>query len=473
MLPAGGQARAPAPRGAIDTAALGAHARFLASDLLQGRRAGSAGAQLGAEYIRAACEALGLEAVAGSYFQSVPLVEAAIRSGELAVTTSAGRAVFESPRDLVVDLGNAASLVGFDGPAVFAQAPLAPWGDVQGAVVVTEEIGDRTALDTLAARGAVGLVLAVADGRRYDLYARSRGETRLTLMDGRVATSLHRALPTVVAGPAVAAAILGPGAAGAARIALTLDVVRTSTPDRNVACLRPGSDPRARDTAIVFTAHFDHLGVGLPDARGDSVYNGFSDNAAGVAMVLGIAAAVRRADPAPRHSMLFLFFTAEEQGLLGSEYYTAHPLWPLDRTRAVINLDAGAPPAPPSSWRLAGVVGSELAHLAVDVALAHGWSATVTAATPTSDHFPFLRAGVPAVFVIPGPGPYEGLSMDSSRALKARWDAYHQPGDEWAPGFPLAGLARYAEYAWLIGEALDRRPGDPGRRSMRRGRGRG
>ncbi|HWP37613.1 MAG TPA: M28 family peptidase [Gemmatimonadales bacterium] len=456
----------------MDTAAIGAHARFLASDLLQGRRAGSPGARLAAEYIAATCQALGLEEVRDSYFQSVPLVESAIRSGTLTVTTNAGRWVFVSPRDFVADLGSAASLTGFDGPAVFVENPLAPSVDIRGAVVVTEEIGDRAALDTLEARGAVGLVLAVADGRRHDLYVRSRGETRLTLADGTVGSSLLRSLPTVVAGPAIASVILGPGAPRDARVELTLDVVRTSTPDRNVACLQPGSDPRARDTAIVFTAHFDHLGVGLPDARGDSVYNGFSDNAAGVAMVLGIAAATRRAERAPRHSMLFLFFTAEEHGLLGSDYYTAQPLWPLDRTRAVINLDAGAPPAPPSSWRLAGTVGSELAHLAVDVALARGWSATVTPATPNSDHFPFLRAGVPAVFVIPGPGPYEGMSMDSSRALKAKWDAYHEPGDEWSPVFPLAGLARYAEYAWLIGAALDRHLTDGGERSRWRGRGR-
>jgi hypothetical protein len=478
-LARGREARPAAAGQRIDTLAVSAHARFLASDLLAGRRAGSEGARLAAEYIAAACQALGLEPVGRAYYQPVPLVEATIRSGTLVVTSDTERSVFESPRDFVADLGGGPSLAAFGGPTVFLEAPLRPVTDVRNAVAIAEAIRDRAALDSLAVRGAAGLVLTVTDPRQYDLFARSRGETRLVLDGGDAPSSLLRALPTVAAGPAASAAILrgrhvGESSDGplGGRVDVSLDVVRTSAPDNNVACLRPGTDPRARDTAIVLTAHFDHLGIGLPDAHADSVYNGFSDNAAGVAMLLGIASAVRRPDRAPRHSMLFLFCTAEEQGLLGSDYYTAHPVWPLERTLAVINLDAGAPPGPPSSWRLAGIPGSQLATLATDVALAHGWSATVSRATPNSDHYPFLRAGVPAVFVIPGPGPYEGMSVDSSRALKARWDAYHQPGDGWFPEFPLAGLARYADYALLIATALDRGLTEPGERVFQRGRGR-
>jgi Zn-dependent M28 family amino/carboxypeptidase len=252
-------------------------------------------------------------------------------------------------------------------------------------------------------------------------------------------------------------------------VSLQLDAARRPVADRNVACLLPGTDPRQRDTAIAFTAHYDHLGTGAPDERGDSIYNGFSDNAAGVAMLLAIARAMQT-HAKPRHSALFLFFTGEEHGLLGSDYYVARPLWPLARVRGVINLDAGAPAAQPASWRIAGDQGSPLGLLAVDVALARGWSATTSAARANSDHFPFARSGVPAIAIIPGPGPYEGLTTDSSESLRRRWDFYHQPGDEWSAEFPLSGLRRYAEYAYLIALALDRGLSAVGETPMRQRR---
>jgi Zn-dependent M28 family amino/carboxypeptidase len=171
-------------------------------------------------------------------------------------------------------------------------------------------------------------------------------------------------------------------------------------------------------------------------------------------MLLAIARAIRV--PGPQHAVLFLFFTGEERGLLGSDYYVAHPTFPLERMRAVINLDAGAPPGRPWNWRIAGGDGTALGTLAVDVAFDRGWAATVSPATPNSDYFPFARRGVPAVFIIPGTGAYQGLSADSSRALFRRWDHYHQPSDEYDDAFPFAGLARYAEYALLVGTAVDR-----------------
>ncbi|OGU01296.1 MAG: hypothetical protein A2W29_11015, partial [Gemmatimonadetes bacterium RBG_16_66_8] len=438
---------------------------------LAGRRAGSPGAGIAAEYLASACRALGLAPVDGDgFFQSIPLVQVAIQRSRLEVVRDTERAVFEGPQDFVTDLDLGSSFTGFAGPAMrleeLAGTDSVP--DVRGAIVITESLRDRGVLDVLGARGAAGLILAVRDPERYDLYARSRGTTRLLLADRDAQSSLLRPLPTIVVGPAAAEALLGPAAGprgSISRIEVQVDVVRSRVPDQNVICLLMGADPRARDTAIVFTAHFDHLGIGIPDARGDSIYNGFSDNAAGVAMLLAVARALQQPRYIPAHSILFLFPAAEEQGLLGSDYYTAHPRWPLKRTLAAINLDAGAPPGPPSTWRLAGVPGSPLALLASDVAHIRGWSATVTEAGPNSDHYPLLAAGVSAIFVIPGPGPYEGMSMDSSRALKSRWDAYHQSGDEWSEAFPLSGLARYAEYALLIAHALDRGLTDPGDRS--------
>ena len=93
------------------------------------------------------------------------------------------------------------------------------------------------------------------------------------------------------------------------------------------------------------------------------------------------------------------------------------------------------------------------------MAAAHGWSATTSPATANSDYFPFARRGVPAIFIIPGPAPYEGLSADSSQALRHRWDRYHQPGDAFYEDFPFVGLQRYAEYAYRIALAVDGQDG--------------
>jgi Zn-dependent M28 family amino/carboxypeptidase len=162
--------------------------------------------------------------------------------------------------------------------------------------------------------------------------------------------------------------------------------------------------------------------------------------------------------PRPARSVLFLWLTGEELGLLGSDWFVAHPLVPLERIAAVVNLDAGAPPAPPVAWNVQGGTRSSLGDHASRVAGLMGWQARLEPASPNSDHFPFLRAGVPAVFLVPAPGPFDGLTTDSSRALRQRWDRYHQPADHWAADFPFGGLVRYATFAMLVARAAAEGP---------------
>ncbi|MFW6078397.1 MAG: M28 family peptidase, partial [Gemmatimonadota bacterium] len=107
----------------------------------------------------------------------------------------------------------------------------------------------------------------------------------------------------------------------------------------NVVGMLPGADSARRDEAVVFTAHYDHLGIGAPDERGDSIYNGAYDNASGVALLLELAEAFTRAPSPPARSVLFLATTAEEAGLLGAEHYVREPVVPLARTAAAINID--------------------------------------------------------------------------------------------------------------------------------------
>lgn len=105
-------------------------------------------------------------------------------------------------------------------------------------------------------------------------------------------------------------------------------------------------------------------------------------------------------------------------------------------------------------WRVSGGDRSTLGPLAIAVARRAGWEAQTAPASPNTDYYPFLRLGVPAVFLVPGPGAYEGLATDSSNALRLRWDHYHQAADRWAGDFSFAGLVRYADFALRLGLAV-------------------
>lgn len=477
------QILAPGPVPPIDTLVLRATTYFLAQDLLEGRGTGTRGEGIAAAFIVSQCRRLGLRAAGADYLLPLPLEQARIEHARLSLTQGGSTQSFDYPADVTPGLAGKKTLSGFSGPAVWVgNDSMITSGlgrlDLAGRVAVTDGVTGSAADDTLAARGAAAQVHVVASQALFDLYVRSRGATRLYHRDPTVVSSLLPPLPSVLAGPRAALALLrGSGVLEdpdlrprllPPRVAFELQHSDQQITSHNVACVLPGAAGPAGDTAIALTAHYDHLGIGVPDERGDSIYNGFSDNAAGVAMLLGIAQAFVRGD-APRlsHTLLLLFFSGEERGLLGSDYYVARPAWPVSRMRLVINLDAGAPPAPPVAWRLAGVDSTGWGAVGIAVGRARGWTITTSPPKPNSDYFPFVREGVPALFIVPGPGSYEGLSEDSSNALRRRWDHYHQAADEWAPDFPFAGLARYAGYALAIAAAAD--TADAGRLS---GRGR-
>jgi len=461
----------------IDSLALRAHTYFLAHDLLEGRGTGSRGGAVAALYIASAAERIGLRpaGVGGTWFQDVPLVDATIDTAatalELVVATPDGpaRATFASPSDFIPNAGTARTLVPIEGELVWvgtaaeilarpgALPPLAGRVAVMGGVFGP----NGAAADTLRAHGCAGVLEVIPSADAYRQYRAARGPSRLYVDDPAVTSSFAPDLPAYLVHPALAVRLfprlaesdsLGPPAVLAGRhVRITLGLRRRSVGARNVVAVLPGSDPARRGEFVVFTAHLDHLGFSIPDARGDSLYNGFSDNAAGSAMLLAIAQALLARPPA--RSVLFLWTTGEELGLLGADYFVARPVVALDRIAAVVNLDAGAPPAPPTRWNVQGGIRSSLGAVAADVARAQGWETQLQSASPNSDHYPFLRAGVPAVFLVPAPGPFEGLTSDASQALRRRWDHYHQPGDEWASDFPFSGLVRYATYGLLLGQA--------------------
>ncbi len=455
-------------REGIDTLLLRRHAEFLAHDSLLGRRTIGRGAGVAARYITSACRELGLQPVGGRYLHPIPLEVATIVEARMTVRHD-GRSVVFASDDMTLNLVGTQGLSGFSGRASFVGTTeeierASDLDDLSGAVAVTLGTIRPGAAERIREAGATGMVHLLPDSAQFDRFQSHRGPERIYLDDPQVTYSLLSDLPSVVVGLDASLAIARrPDDPTSSLLAVGEIEVRTTVERRsasadNVACMLPGRHPTRRDRALIFTAHYDHLGVSPIPTGGDSIYNGFSDNAAGVAMLLALAEAMQHPGSEPDHSVIFLFLTGEELGLLGSDYWVIHPGYPHDRTVGVINLDAGAPPARPKNWRIAGGDSSALGNQAAAVARAQGWTATTSPATPNSDYFPFWRRGVPAIFIIPGVGAYEGLTEDSSDALRRRWDRYHQLGDEYADDFPFEGLARYAHFAYLVARAWDARP---------------
>jgi len=452
---------APCSAQTIDTMALRAHTRFLASDLLEGRGTGTRGEQLAALYIASELTRLGARPLTGNdYLLPVPLKRAWIDNA--GTTVSFRGATYSSVRDFVWSAGGSGAFKTFSGAPVFVGAAdsiaLRRAPELRGAIaVLAGSLGAaaQTYVPALIKAGAAGVLLLTADTPTYDLFVRSRGPARYFVAANVNDPVWQADLPIVIASPHLARAIVGSTTPQRfTRLDTTLTATFKATIEdvraTNVAGVIRGSDPKLASEYVAYSAHYDHLGISTPDARGDSIYNGFSDNAAGVAMLLAIGDAVRRKPPA--RSTLLLFFTGEERGLLGSSYFAAQPPVPLERVVALINLDAGAPPAPPLDWRIAGGSASPLGEKAQKALAARSWEAQLGQATPNSDYWPFLARGVNAVFIIPG-NRWEGVTEEQQRALRARWDRYHQAGDHWSADFPFSGLKRYAEAALTVGLA--------------------
>ena len=211
---------------------------------------------------------------------------------------------------------------------------------------------------------------------------------------------------------------------------------------------------------ILYGAHWDHLGVGAPDARGDTIYNGAVDNGTGIASVLELAR-MFAAGPKPQRSVVFAFWTAEEKGLLGSEYYAANPVYPLETTVAGFNIDALSPTGRTHDAIVVGSGQSDLEDRLKAVLAANNRVITPDASPEAgyffrSDHFPMAKRGVPMLYMDSGEDLLNG-GVAGGKAYDAayRRDAYHQPADEYDPAkWDLSGIAEDVGVLYSLGMQL-------------------
>ena len=199
------------------------------------------------------------------------------------------------------------------------------------------------------------------------------------------------------------------------------------------------------DETVIYSAHWDHLGIGQPDAKGDRIYNGARDNASGIATLLELGRAFATA-PRTDRSLVFLAVTAEEKGLLGSEYYAANPVYPLGTTAGVINMDGTIGQSEAKDFTISGVAKLGLLDLLVEQGAKLNRTYTPDPRTEAgsfyrSDHFPMAKQGVPAISYGAGRDLVNG-GKERGKSLADAYtkDRYHQPADEWSADWDMSAV---------------------------------
>ena len=466
--------------------------KTLASDEFEGRAPGTPGEEKTVEYIRAQFERIGLQpGNNGDWFQTVPMQETtADETTTMTIDVEGKPHTLAFGTDMVVNTRTGqpevkveASDLVFVGYGV--DAPEQQWNDYAGidvkgktVVMLVNDPGfhakDASLFDgnrmtyygrwtykfEEAARKGAAAALIIHDtegasygwdvvknswsGAQYDLRAADDPEPRLPLQ-GWITGDQAKAL-FADAGLDLDKLRSDANKRGfkpvpmPAKMSVALKSTTSEKSSRNVLGLLPGTGKP--DEAVVYMAHWDHLGKHdgeqTPDGKTDVIYNGAVDNATGVAGIIEIAEQMAKLGK-PKRSVLFLAVTLEESGLLGSKYYVAHPAIPLDKTVAVINLDAMGVAGKAKDMTVVGMGNSELEDILKPIAAKQGRT-LVEEANPAggyyfrSDHFNFAKAGVPALYTDAGTELVEGGKAAGDAAGTDYNDhRYHKPGDEYDP----------------------------------------
>src|SRR5437764_261277 len=476
----------------ISENALRAHIKFLSDDRLEGRGTGARGGELAALYVAQQFEAMGLKGAGakGSFWQPVSLVGVkADPKTELRVTGAKESEVFKFADDFVAFTGAQTDRVNVKADLVFVgygiDAPEQKWNAYKGSAdvyrgkILVMLVNDPPATpaepdlfggrrltyygrwtykyEEAARRGAVGAILlhtSESAGYPWSVVRTSNGSWRFdiarTASDKTPFLKIRSWITDDAAHRMFSLAGLNldelrKQAASrdfkpvkmnlTASIDLNSELKRVEAP--NVVAILPGSDLKLRDEYVVYSAHWDHFGVGAPDKSGDTIYNGALDNATGVASVLEIARVLSGLPLAerPRRSILFLITTGEEQGLIGSEWYSLHPVVPINKTAADINLDSMNILGPTRDFVPLGAERSSLKMIVDQIARERGLRISPDPRPEQgsfyrSDHFPFAKVGVPSISLKEG-SDYIGHTKEwGEKKFKEYNEAhYHQPSD--------------------------------------------
>ncbi|HNV80061.1 MAG TPA: M28 family metallopeptidase [Thermomonas sp.] len=496
---------------AIDAGDFAEHVKQLASDAFGGRGPGTPGEEKTVEYIKAQFARIGLQPGNGSdWFQTVPMVETTAdeASASMVATVGGVTQALKFGTDMVIGTRTGQAQVDIkDSPLVFigygVDAPEQQWNDYAGIDVKGKTVvmlvndpgfhaGDAKLFDGKrmtyygrwtykfeeAARKGAAAALIIHDtegasygwdvvknswsGPQYDLPAKDDPAPRVPAqgwITGEAATALFKAAGQDLAKLRAAANKRGfkPVPLDAS-LSLALKSTSVEKASRNVVGLLPGSE--TPDEAIVYMAHWDHLGT-HDGETGDNIYNGAVDNATGVAAIMEIAESFRKAKVPPKRSILFLAVTLEESGLLGSKYYVAHPVIPLDKTVAVFNLDALSPVGKARDITVVGKGSSQLEDLLKPLLDAQkrkpvGETNTAAGYYFRSDHFNFAKAGVPSLYLDSGTDLLEGGQAAGDAAGKDYTDnRYHKAGDHFdAATWKLDGIIQDLEVVTTLGTTL-------------------
>jgi len=495
---------------AVDPRVLRAHLEFLADDALEGRKPGTRGGELAAKYIAAQFQRLGLEPAgdSGTYYHHVPIItltpQPTVKVGGATPTQLAYRT------DYVLWSMHNDSTVNAKGDVVFVGygivAPEYKWNDYEGidvknkivvALVNDPGLRDSTIfrgpiltyygrwtykIEEAQRQGAAGiLMIHTTESATYPWstvqsswtgpQVRVEEPPQSLLIAGWLsqdaASKLFRQGGQDLAGLMDQAARRGfrPMPLGLQIDATVRSGIRRSETS-NVLGRWPGRGPLARE-AVLIGGHYDHFGIGAP-VDGDSIYNGAEDNASGTAAVLTAAEAFARSGVRTGRSIVFIGFTAEEAGLLGSQALVAKPTMPLSRIAAILNLDVMNMYGRTRDVSALGLDQSSLGGVFTRAAAAEGLTVTVNrdalirGSYFRSDHFPFAKAGVPGTSIENGE-EYVGQPADYGHKKSEEYTdkRYHQPSDEVLPGFSYDGAVQQLRVIVRTAVAVANAPNQP------------
>ena len=494
-------------KGMSDEALFRTVIKELSGDNFGGRKPLTPYDALSTDYIAAKFKEVGLEpAVNGSYFQKVPLlgVHTQIKNNQVVVTGAKGTVKMNYWDDIVLWTLRAEEKLKINkADFVFVgfgiNAPEYGWNDyagvdVKGRVVVML-VNDPGFYDDNLFRGknmtyygrwvykfeeagrqgaAAALIIHDTEPASYgwSVVQNSRATSSLSLysstgnkelvpfqgwITGESAQKLFNA-----AGVSLDESVAAAKKRGFKSFPLKLKTTIESTntieigESANVAAVLPGTS--LKDEYIIYSAHWDHLGIGQPVA-GDSIYNGASDNATGVAALVMLGRRFSELPQRPQRSILFLAVTGEESGLLGSEYYANHPLFPLDKTVICLNIDSYGDNMRTHDVVVSAAGHSETDRYVVDAAAAQGRTVTFTNENSgggyyRSDHYNFAKVGVPVVLAKGGRNYLDPEALRAHRAKYYPQGTYHQPSDEYHEWWDVSGSLQDLYLFYAIGLRL-------------------